>query len=114
MNLYLHLSGMHVNDPVRTADFQPKVSVRSIQLFFFDDRSKSYLVSQGQPKLTKVKRLFFQDGSEVKTIDDVEHDAELWMRFVFKLVPFHLVSYYMGSVEPSELGRKIFEILKMI
>ena len=44
----------------------------------------SYLVSQGQPKLTKVKRLFFQDGMEVKTIDDIEHDAELWMRKVFK------------------------------
>ena len=45
---------------------------------------ESYLVSQGQPKLTKVKRLFFQDGMEVKTIDDIEHDAELWMRKVFK------------------------------
>lgn len=46
--------------------------------------TESYLVSQGQPKLTKVKRLFFQDGAEVKTIDDIEHDAELWMRLVFK------------------------------
>ena len=45
---------------------------------------ESYLVSQGQPKLTKVKRLFFQDGAEVKTIDDIEHDAELWMRLVFE------------------------------
>ena len=45
---------------------------------------ESYLVSQGQPKLTKVKRLFFQDGTEVKTIDDIEHDAELWMRLVLK------------------------------
>lgn len=48
---------------------------------------ESYLVSQGQPKLTKVKRLFFQDGMEVKTIDDIEHDAELWMRLVFKSMP---------------------------
>ena len=53
---------------------------------------KSYLVSQGHPKLTKVKRLFFQDGAEVKTIDDIEHDAELWMRLVFKLMPYLCLS----------------------
>ena len=64
-------------------------------MIIYDDRCESYLVSQGQPKLTKVKRLFFQDGTEVKTIDDVEHDAELWMRLVLKLLPFYLVSCHM-------------------
>ena len=31
-----------------------------------------------KPKRINVKRLFLMDGTEVKSIDEIEHDLELW------------------------------------
>ena len=35
-------------------------------------------LSLGQPRRLNVKRLFQMDGTEIKSIDEIEHDLELW------------------------------------